>query len=91
MSKHDILQIPSQRNHPPIASQVLKGRASPPKDSQRVCVIDNTRLLSKARSKSLPAWQCWLSADLVSISEADGHSTVVRRGCSRMSRRKVHG
>ena len=46
-------------------------------------------MLSKSRSGSLPAWQCWFPAELVNVNEADEHSTVVR-GCSGMSWRKVH-
>lgn len=46
-------------------------------------------MLSKSRSGSLPAWQCWFPAKLVNVNETDAHSTVVR-GCSGMSWRKVH-
>lgn len=38
---------------------------------------------------SLPAWQCCFPAELVNVTETDEHSTVIK-GCSGMSRRKVH-
>lgn len=89
MSKHDILQVPGQQKYPPSFSGSASESVTPKRFIKGLS-LTVPDMLSKSRSRSLPAWQCWLPAELVSVSEADGHSTVVR-GCSGMSRRKVHG
>lgn len=58
------VQLPGQGKYFLIASQVLPARASPSRDSRRA-------MLRKPRSGSLPAWQCWFPAELVTVNESD--------------------